>query len=57
MKIGDKVQETYGFVNLLGLVGWNLDSRPQTPKLIVILAFDELIWFILKFCLKWGLAW
>ena len=57
MKIGDKVQETYGFVNLLGLVGWNLESRPQTPKLIVILAFDELIWFILKFCLKWGLAW
>ena len=42
IKIGDKVQDL-GFVNLLGLVGRNLESRPQTPKLIVILAFDELI--------------
>ena len=47
---------TYGFVNLLGLIGPKLVFRPLVPNELYVLIFRYNILFSLKSCINWGLV-
>ena len=46
---------SYGVIRLLGPVGPNIVSRPQTLRSIYFLRFQNFIELISWFCRKWGL--